>query len=87
MITHAAKLTFPSVAGNVGPGAYYATTVQIDIDSTGKITKTTTILSSGYGDMDDAALKAAAASTYQPKVVNCKAVPSAYLFHAAFSVP
>ena len=57
----------------------------VRISATGAVTSVRVTQSSGDVDIDNAALDAARKSTYQPKIVACKAVPGTYLFIADFS--
>ena len=56
----------------------------VDISATGAVTNVKLTKSSGDVDIDNAALEAARKSTYQPKIVACKAVPGTYVFRADF---
>ena len=58
--------------------------VQVDLDETGTILDATIAKSSGEYLLDQAALQAARASTFQPELRNCKPVPGAYLYVVDF---
>jgi TonB family protein len=66
------------------PGTAYSAKVEVDLDASGKITKATITTSSGNSALDNASLKAATATTYRPKMVNCKGVPDSYIFRTDF---
>jgi TonB family protein len=58
--------------------------VEITVDAAGKVAAARTYKSSGNAAVDESALKAAYASSYAPKLVNCQAVAGIYLFKALF---
>lgn len=64
--------------------ADYSVTVRVSVDATGKVTDVQIADSSGNAAIDASAIRAARESTYESKVVDCKAVPGSYLFHADF---
>lgn len=64
------------VTGTVG--------IAVTLSPTGDIVATSIDSSSGSVPLDLAALEAARASTYTPRIVDCKAVPSTYIFKAIF---
>ena len=59
--------------------------VQLTIDPLGTIRNPSVQKSSGNAAIDSAAMRAATASTYSPKVINCRATSATYLFRADFS--
>ena len=58
--------------------------IKVSLSATGAVRSTSVYRSSGYEDLDQAALAAAKASTYAPEVVNCFPVDGSYLFRADF---
>jgi TonB family protein len=73
VITNAVSATAPlSETAQVGSGR--VTTVQVTVDANGRVTKEKVDTSSGLTGVDQAALMAAAQSTYQPARQNCQPV-------------
>jgi TonB family protein len=60
------------------------TMVQVDIDAEGHVLDTSIAKTSGVYGLDQAALKAARASTFAPQVRNCVGVAGSYLFEVDF---
>jgi TonB family protein len=54
--------------------------VKVFLDANGAVLSAVVLQSSGFSDVDFEALVAARASTYAPKVINCRAVPGTYVF-------
>lgn len=59
--------------------------VMVMVNANGSVSSASVAQSSGYADVDAAALKAALASTYRPRTVNCKPAEGLYLFSASFA--
>lgn len=59
-------------------------TVQVTVNPDGSVKGARVWQSSDYAEADTAALAAAAASTYRPKMVNCEPVEGTYLLHSDF---
>ena len=60
------------------------TVVQVDIDAEGHVLNASIAKTSGVYGLDQAALKAARQSTFQPEVRNCAGVAGSYLFEVDF---
>lgn len=60
------------------------TMVQVDIDADGHVLNASIAKTSGVYGLDQAALKAARESTFQPEVKNCTGVAGSYLFVVDF---
>lgn len=58
--------------------------VQVDIDAEGHVLNASIAKSSGVYGLDQAALRAARESTFQPQVTNCAGVAGSYLFEVDF---
>lgn len=58
--------------------------IMVTVNPDGSVKRARAFESSDYPDADDAAVKAAEASTYKPKTVDCKAVEGRYLFRAEY---
>lgn len=91
MLMHAALAL--ALAGKPDPTCYHdadrlhigtRALIVIDIDKSGKVVKSAVFQSSGYDEFDAAALAAADASTFSPKVVDCSPVASRYIVVADF---
>jgi TonB family protein len=65
--------------------APFAVLVNVTIGADGSVKGATIYDSSGYPDADAAAIEAAKASTYNPKLVDCKPAESAYQIREVFS--
>lgn len=52
----------------------------------GAVVGTSIYKSSGNAALDEAAIAAAGESTYRPEMIDCKAAPGTYLFHADFTM-
>lgn len=58
--------------------------VTVTVSATGDVERTRIFKSSGYADIDAAAMESAKGSTYLPQIVNCRAVEADGLFTAEF---
>jgi TonB family protein len=83
MISHQASPDYPESARSVGLGQV-TVFIQAYITPQGTISALRVVRSGGNGDLDQAALRAAAESTYTPRVKNCKATFGLYLFKVTF---
>jgi TonB family protein len=82
---HVGRMPWPAtLPGTVG---HLIVQVAILVNPDGTVTNPWIWRSSGYPDADAAAIKSALATTYSPKVVDCKAVAGRYLFRADFQSP
>lgn len=68
-------------------GAKMSVVVRIVVGPDGKVKEATIYKSSGNMTLDYAALQAARASTYKPKVIQCKPVSGVYQFPFSFVSP
>jgi TonB family protein len=79
------KAVSPSYPRSLPPGlAPFAVTVNVTLGEDGSVKGATIYDSSGYPDADAEAIDAAKASTYSPKVVDCKATASVYQVREIF---
>jgi TonB family protein len=74
---------YPASAAAAGIGETQVT-VRVDVASDGSVRSSRIYKSSGNRALDDAALAAAAKSTYLPKIVNCKTVDGTYDYIVTF---
>lgn len=74
---------YPASAAAAGIGETQVT-VRVDVASDGSVRSSRINKSSGNRALDDAALAAAAKSTYLPKIVNCKTVDGTYDYIVTF---
>ena len=58
--------------------------IEVSIDAQGHVTNTKILHSGGADAFDRSAVEAVSESTYYPKIVACKPVPSAYVFEVTF---
>ena len=58
--------------------------VRVSLDGSGKPVGTRILSSSGYPEVDDAAIHAAQESKFAPRRIGCRGVPSAIDFRASF---
>jgi TonB family protein len=80
------KAVSPNYPRSLPPGlAAFAVLVNVTIGEDGSVKEATVYDSSGYPDADAAAIEAAKASTYAPKVVDCKPAASVYQLREVFS--
>ncbi len=80
---NAADADYPDIARE--QGAVGSTAVKVTLDATGRVVDASINKSAGNAALDQSALKAARASTYQPEVVNCVKTAGSYLFRVDFS--
>lgn len=66
------------------PGSVAIVTVLVTVAPTGAVVSASVNHSSGDISVDEAAIAAARASTYQPKTIDCEAVTGTYIFRADF---
>lgn len=85
-ILKAAQPVYPSAAMRFVQSPI-SVQVIVYLDAGGSIKTASVAQSSGYADADASALKAATASTYKPRTVDCKPVDGLYLFKADFAPP
>jgi TonB family protein len=85
-ITYAEPTDYPSAAlrRNTGP---QTALVYVTIGQDGKPLRESIYSGTGTPELDREALRAAQASKYTPKYVNCRAVTGTYIFRAEFSPP
>jgi TonB family protein len=83
MVTHQTSPGYPESARELGLTQVTAG-IQVYITPQGTIAALRVINSSGNGDLDQAAIRAAAESTYLPRVKNCKPAFGLYLFKVTF---
>jgi protein TonB len=81
--TQKAEADYPTLAQ--AQGAAGTATVKVALSATGSVTGTAIYKSSGYGALDQEALKAARNSRYSPEIEDCQKVPGQYLFVVEFS--
>ena len=60
------------------------TMVQVDIDGEGRVVNAAVLKTSGVYGLDQAALRAAKESTFQPQITNCVGVAGSYIFEVDF---
>jgi TonB family protein len=82
-VTNAVQPSFPASARSVT--STISTLIEVDVAPNGALKSARVYKSSGNRDADLAALKAARASMYSPKVVNCHPIEARYLFRADFA--
>lgn len=75
---------YPESANDQGLGAQEVL-IMVSLDASGSVAAASIYKSSGRPDFDRAAIAAARASTYLPKMKNCKGVPGQYMFRADFN--
>jgi TonB family protein len=81
-VTNAAYPEYPNSASRqYGP---VTALVRVTIGTNGTVLAASIYTSTGSADLDRAALRAARASTYAPKLVNCRPVTGTYIFRAEF---
>jgi TonB family protein len=76
--------SYPDSARDLGLGTV-SVFVQVTIDAQGRLVDARIYGSSNNAAIDEAALRAARASRYSPRIVNCVPVEGTYLFHADFA--
>ncbi len=78
-----AELDYPDIARE--QGAVGTTLVKVSLDVAGNVTDASVYKSAGNAALDQAAIKAAKATSYTPDIVNCVKTPGSYLFKADFN--
>jgi TonB family protein len=58
--------------------------VQVDIDAEGHVLNASVLKTSGVYGLDQAAIRAAKGSTFQPEITNCAGVAGSYVFEVDF---
>ena len=76
--------SYPDSARDLGLGTV-SVLVQVTIDTQGRLVDARIYASSNNAAIDEAALRAARASKYAPRIANCAPVDGTYLFHADFA--
>ncbi|HEX5274762.1 MAG TPA: energy transducer TonB [Candidatus Rubrimentiphilum sp.] len=74
---------YPESARESGIGQVTAG-IRVYLTPLGKVAALRVLTSSGNGDLDQAAIRAAAESTYLPRIKNCKPTFGLYLFKVTF---
>ena len=74
---------YPESARELGLGIS-TVSIRVYLSPKGTIAALRVFNSSGNGDLDQAALRAAAQSTYLPRIKNCKPAFGLYLFKVTF---
>jgi protein TonB len=80
--TQEAQPVYPESAQQLGISG--AVDVLVSLAADGGVTAATIYKSSGSAALDQAAIRAARASTYSPDIVNCQAIAGSYTFHVSF---
>ena len=83
IVTHQAPPDYPESAREL-PLRRSTAGIQVYITPQGTIAALRVVDSTGNGDLDQAALRAAAESSYSPRMRNCKAAFGLYLFKVTF---
>src|ERR1700729_510331 len=83
-VTNPVQPVFPRIVVDEGFGGSATTEVYIAIDRTGKLRDAWIFASSGYPQLDQAALDAAKKSSYKGATSYCRPVTGLYLFRAEF---
>lgn len=83
IVTHFVTPVFPPDLRSLSGGPY-TVLLRVTIDENGDVVDASVGKSSGYKEMDQAALASARKSTYLPKIVNCVPVSYSYLFRDEF---
>jgi len=81
--TQAVEPDYPDIARQ--QGAVGTAKIKVSLDAAGHVLEATIQKSAGNAALDQAALKAAKASSFAPEVVNCVKTPGSYLFSADFT--
>ncbi|MGA7569605.1 MAG: TonB family protein [Candidatus Aquilonibacter sp.] len=82
-IAQAATPGYPDSAKDLGLG-YLVVLVEVTVQPDGQVTKALVQQSSQNFAVDQAAVKAARATTYSPKIVGCQAITGIFIFRADF---
>jgi protein TonB len=80
--TQLAQPVYPESAQQLGISG--AVEVLVSLAPDGGVTDATIYKTSGSAALDQAAIRAARASTYSPDIVDCQAVAGTYTFHVSF---
>jgi protein TonB len=80
--TQKAEADYPEIARQ--QGAVGSVTVKVNLTATGSVVSLNLYKSSGFGSLDQEALKAARNSRYSPEVEDCQKVAGQYLFVVDF---
>jgi protein TonB len=80
--TQLAQPVYPESAQQLGTSG--DVDVLVSLSPAGAVTATTIYKTSGSAALDQAAIRAARASTYSPDIVDCQAVAGSYTFHVSF---
>lgn len=81
--TQAVEPDYPDIARQ--QGAVGTAKIKVSLDATGHVIDASLAKSAGNASLDQAALKAARASSFAPEVVNCVKTAGVYLFTADFT--
>lgn len=81
--TQAVEPDYPDIARQ--QGAVGTTQVKVSLDATGHVTDASIAKSAGNASLDQAAIKAARASSFSPEIVNCVKTAGSYIFRADFT--
>jgi TonB family protein len=84
-IVSAAQPEFPENARIHGESG--SVVLNVSTDANGAVSNVAVATSSGYADLDRAAILAAKNSTYEPGRFRCKALPATLVFEADFKTP
>ncbi len=78
-----ADAEYPEIARQ--QGVVGTSKIKVTLDAAGKVTAVDLAKSAGLAALDEAAKRAARASTYSPEVVNCVKTAGSYLFQVDFT--
>lgn len=84
-VTAASQPVFPQAVKDEGFSQYAVSEIYVAIDKTGKLADAWVFASSGYPELDRAALDAAKRSRYAAPISYCQPVYGTYLFRADFA--
>jgi TonB family protein len=82
---HAAQPEFPDEARETGHPLERQVAIAVSVSADGRLRAARVVQSSGMAALDIAALLAAERSTYQPRIVHCRAVASPAVYRVTFS--
>jgi len=85
LATHLIEPEYPGHARGLGQGG--TAVIKVSLSATGAVRSVSMYKSSGFEELDQAGLAAAAAATYTPEVVNCFTVDGTYLWRAEWTPP
>lgn len=80
---NAAEAEYPEVARQ--QGAVGSAAIKVTLDAAGHVTSVDLSKSAGNASLDEAAKRAARASTYSPEIVSCVKTAGSYLFRVDFT--